>query len=100
MKTNFWIRINSRGSVHTSQGPPRSIGVDEVAMKINLELPNALFTKPQLEASLTVPNEAVNKEVLTPQVTDNIAQAIKQSTGLDMVIRIVDPAEEKTDDPE
>ena len=64
----------------------------EVAFKLNLELPEVLFTRPTLEASIIIPEKSVNPPVITAETVNNIQDAIKQSQGIDLRIWV----EEKT----
>jgi hypothetical protein len=73
----------------TSKSP--ALKSDEVAIAINLELPDALFTRPQLQAQITIPKEAVSKPVIDAAITDNIEQAVKAATGFDLKITVVAP---------
>ena len=94
MMAGFWLKVNYRGTVSATRGKPRFTEVDEVCIRMNVELPNSLFEKPMLQASMVVPKESVTPSVITPEITDNIAEAIKSSTGLDMIVRIVPEEEE------
>jgi hypothetical protein len=91
MRTSFWLRVNDRGKVAISKGPPKKDLSREIAFKLNLQIPDGLFKKPHLEATMAIPETAVQKDVLNAQVTESIAQAIKSSTGLEMVVKIVEP---------
>lgn len=62
---------------------------NEIAVKINLELPDALFTKPQLEARVVVSDKAVSAPVIEAEVVDNVEQIIKDKTGFDVKLTIV-----------
>ena len=90
MKTNFWLTISGRGSVRVTKSPP-SKRIDEVSLHMKLDLPDALFDKPQLQAHIAVPEEAVQTTQVTTEVLNNISDAIRTSTGLDMVVRVVEP---------
>jgi hypothetical protein len=71
------------------------MNVDEIAILLNLEIPDALFTKPKLIAEIKVPEKAVSQEQITAEVTDNIEEAIKSVTGLEMRVSIVEPVGEE-----
>lgn len=62
---------------------------NEIAVKINLELPDALFTKPQLEAKVTVSEKAVAPTTIDAEVVDNVEQIIKEKTGFDVKLTVV-----------
>lgn len=69
-------------SVRVSKGKPRT-EANEVPIKINLELPIGLFKKPQITATVKVPEEQAPVEIST-EIQDNIAKAIRESSGLDV----------------
>jgi len=94
MKTETWLAINSNGSVRTRKTKP-ALYIDEIAIKINVEVPDALFSKPHLEASITVPKEAAMQDVLTADVVENARDAIETSTGLNFVVKVVKEMEEE-----
>lgn len=88
-KTSPW-----RYTVRAAKSMP-ALAPNEVAIKLNLEIPDALFTRPQLEAKVTIPDDAVAKPVIEAQVIDNVQEIIKQQTGFDVRLEVV---EEKKDD--
>ena len=60
----------------------------EVALKLTLELPAALFQRPQIEATINVPDTIKPLEI-TPAMKDNIAAAIQDATqGFDVSINV------------
>ncbi len=87
MKTNVWLTVNKKGVCRVSKGRPR-IDIDEVSVNLVVSLPDGLFTKPRLEATITVPDEAAVPDVVNAIVADNTALAIEQATGLKFAISI------------
>lgn len=87
MKIQTWLAIkktsNWRTTVRTTKSQP-FLGSNEIAFKLNLDLPDSLFTKPQLEASISVPESAASATVIEAETIDNVAEAIKTATGLDV----------------
>ncbi len=67
---------------------------DEIAVKIVIDIPEALFDKPSLEARVTIPEEAVSKPVITAEVIDNVEQIIKQNTGFEVKLIAIEPVKE------
>ena len=63
----------------------------ELAIKLRVEIPDALFEKPTLTASFTVPKEAAVGPVIDTVVTDNVQEAIEQATGLKFEVSVVEP---------
>lgn len=62
----------------------------EVAVLVTLEIPDALFQKPQLQASITVPADAVSAPVIEATVMDNIREIASQELGVDLQISMID----------
>lgn len=94
MKVKKWLTINSRGSARLTQGRP-AIEADEVSILLDVTLPNALFEKPRLEASIEIPEDAVGPDVLNCEVIENVKDAIKQSTGLTFAINVIKEEKEE-----
>ncbi len=76
-----------------SKGSP-TLGRNEVVMKLKIEVPESLFLKPSLEASIVVPADKVSSTVITPEIQENIREVVKQSTGLDLSITLINPVEQ------
>jgi hypothetical protein len=72
-----------------------SLWVDDVAIKLVLEVPNALFEKPRLEAKVTIPKEAVVTEIINAETVDNVEELVKSKIGLDLKVNVVKPEEEQ-----
>ena len=95
MEANFWVKIKAvkryqgwqRSSITTSIAKP-STKPNEVAIKITLVLPDALFEKPQLTARIEIPNDAVTQPNLSADVQDNIAEALSEQLGINVSISV------------
>lgn len=68
---------------------------NEVAVKLAIEVPKSLFLKPSLKASIVVPEDRVSQTVITPEITDNIHDVVKQNTGIDLNISILNQTEDQ-----
>lgn len=88
MKTSFYLVVSKSGSVAAKKNKPH-LAFDEIAILQNLELPDALFKKPALEATVTIPNEAALPQQIEADVVANVKEAIQQSTGLEVRLSIV-----------
>lgn len=73
---------------------------NEVSLRLSLELPNAMFERPQLEAKMEVPEEAVPEITITPEVTENIQKIIKETIGLNMVVSVIEQPKEEGEQEE
>ena len=56
---------------------------------ITPDIPDELFTKPQLQASITVSKDAVSAPVIEADVVDNISEIISKELGIDLNIAVV-----------
>ena len=66
------------------------VAADEVAVKLDLKLPAALFDKPLLSAKINVDGEVPAIE-LDSETVDNIENLLRSTTGLDVEISVVEP---------
>lgn len=57
---------------------------NEISIRLECEIPDALFTVPQLKFNIQVPNEAVPQKEINAEVVGNIQQLIQQSTGFEV----------------
>lgn len=72
MKVSNWLVINKNG-VKTVRKSKPSLDWDEIAVKINLEIPNELFQRPTIEATVKVtdvPNTAYEPELVIDSIKD------------------------------
>jgi len=90
-----YLVIKSNGSAKVVEREPR-LERNEISLRLSLEIPNALFERPRLEATMKIPTEAIPKIKITPTVSDNVEKLIRQSTGLNMHVTVIEhEAEEK-----
>lgn len=96
MKVDFYLTANSNGTLKLNKQKPAS-KYDEVVIAVKLELPDSLFKKPQLSASIKVDEDTVRPFIIDANAVSGITEAIKTQTGLDCNITIEDniPAEQK-----
>lgn len=97
MTTNFYLIVNDRGTtrtVSTKYSPNLKGG--EIAILMNMTLPSALFSRPQLSAEITVPESAILSTPLNADVKNNIKAAIEEVTGLTFDIKVLSKENEET----
>jgi hypothetical protein len=90
MKVSNWLVINKNGVKAVRKQKP-ALDWDEIAIKVNLEIPNELFQRPTLEATVQVtdiPNNAYKPDVILDTV-----DLIEQQTGAKINFTVV-PVEE------
>ena len=68
-----------------------SLAADEVAVRLNVGLPVALFSRPSLEASVTVPPGVVPGPTIDSTVVDNIREIVSKQLGADLTISVPQP---------
>lgn len=73
----------------TSRTP--ALSKDEVAIKLDICVPDALFKRPQIQAKVVVPEDAVTAPVLNAAVLDNVREVLQQQTGMDVSVSLVEP---------
>lgn len=88
MKLTCHLIVKKSGSVRISKSRPNVKG-DEISIAMNLDLPDILFRKPQLQANIVIPEKAVNPKEITVEIADNIREAIEQATGLDVTLEVI-----------
>lgn len=91
MKFINWLIINKNGIKGIRKSKP-DLAYNEIAVRINLDIPKELFERPTIEANLkidNVPNVAYNPELII-----NTKELIEQQTGAKVEFRIL-PIEEE-----
>lgn len=79
------------GAIRVAKGKP-SLHANEVAIRLDIELPISLFRQPDLVAKIEVPAERV-PFVITPEVQQNIAEHLREQTGFTVRIQATSPEE-------
>ena len=90
-----YLVVSERGDTRLSVGKP-ALKASDIAIQIHLNVPLAVFRKPQLEATITIPEEAGAPDTLTAATTEAMSDAVKQATGLTLDIRVVNPTPPET----
>lgn len=88
MKIQFYLVVNSNGTVKVVKNKP-ALQWNEISIKQNLELPNALFQKPHLEATVKIPDDAAMPNQIDADVIENAKEAIEQATGLEVRLSVI-----------
>jgi hypothetical protein len=72
----------------------KSMRANALALRLELNLPDALFVRPQLQASITVDSDKVSAPVINAEVVDNIQRALSAQLGVDIKLSVVEPLKE------
>lgn len=86
MITNQWVTIGKQGIRKVTKTKP-ALAWDEIAIQLRLNIPDELFRRPTIEATLTVkdvPNNAYN-----PEIVVNTADLIEQQTGAKISFTVI-----------
>src|SRR3954466_14377131 len=83
------LRAAGKPSFRTAVKKP-STAKNEIAIKLDIDLPLALFTRPELTASIVVPPEKQPYQI-DADVQHRIAESVRESTGLDVRISVEPP---------
>lgn len=62
-----------------------------IALKLKIDIPDSLFKRPQLQASIKINEEDVAKPEINAAVLDNIKEVFKQQLGVDVKIQHIQP---------
>lgn len=90
MKTGFYLIVNSKGATKTCK--KRSwLNFDEGSIYLTLDLPDRLFEKPILTGKIEVPDASVSPAAITPEIKNNIEEAIQESSGVEVKLEISEP---------
>lgn len=88
MTAKFYLVLNKKGVKKVSKGRP-SLDWDEISISMEVSLPNSLFEKPQLHATVKVDDNQVAPTIINAEMKDNIQTAIQQHTGIPIKLTIV-----------
>lgn len=104
MKIVQYIVIKQTGSGYYKKYSSRmtrnnpAIASNEIAVKVSIDIPEAIFNKPSLEAKITVPESSVSQPVIDAVVVNDIQEIIKQNTGFDVKLEVIDNSKEESND--
>lgn len=71
---------------------------DEVACRIELNVPDSLFERPQLEATIKVKEELLSPNYINPELIINTKELIEQQTGAKIDMKVISYSKEEKDE--
>lgn len=74
----------------TTRKTKPSVGRDEIAIKLELKLPAALFQKPLLAASIDIDGDVPVMDI-SSETVQTIEEVIRAQSGLDVQLSVVSP---------
>lgn len=93
MKTEFWLVVNSNGTVKTIKNEPTT-SPGEVKIKFKMDVPQVYFRQPQIVASIQLPDDQ-NRNVIIDAKTVNLVQETLKEQGI--VLTIIQPKSEESE---
>ncbi|WP_421801786.1 hypothetical protein [Flagellimonas sp.] len=90
MKTKFFLNVNSKGSVRASKTRV-SLYVDEIAIAMELDLPDSLFRKPVISGKISVTEDMVNPATIDADVVEAIKNSISAVEGVELKLLVEQP---------
>lgn len=86
MRVINWLIVNRNGIKGVRKTKP-DLAYNEIAIKVNLELPKELFERPQIEATLKI--EDIPNSAYRPDIVINTKDLIEQQTGAKIDFKIL-----------
>lgn len=92
MKTEFWLAMSAKksrynetyessGVAKVSKNKP-TVGPNTVAVKVDLEIPDAYFERPQFNLLLKLPEPPKKDLGIHPELQDDLEEAISEEMGV------------------
>ena len=91
MKFINWLIINKNGIKAVRRTKP-ALDYNEIAVKINLDIPKELFERPSIEATLKI--DGVPNNAYKPDLIVNTVDLIEQQTGARIEFKVLDTKED------
>ena len=89
MKKESYLIINRNGIVGHRKTKPQ-LNWNEIAVKIKLDIPDEIFIRPHLEATIKVDKDKITTEQIYPDIIINTKSLIEQQTGAKIDFRIIE----------
>lgn len=93
-KFTFYLTFSGSMTTPRTYKNRPNLAYDEISMRLSVNLPDALFKKPQLSAEINVPETAAQPTEISADVQENVRLAIEESTGME--VKITFPETETT----
>ena len=77
-----------KGNAKLSAKSP-SLKAHEIAIKLNLDIPDELFSKPALEAYIVIPKESVIAGKIDTEIIEDIKKTVEDGLGIHMHVSLI-----------
>lgn len=88
MESICYLVANRRG-VHSVRKTKPALNWNEIAVRVEIDLPDVLFQRPHLEAKIVVDKDAVQPVKMTPEILVNTKDLIEQQTGCKIDLKVL-----------
>lgn len=89
-KYEFWLIFGRNGSVRTTKRAP-GLEINERAMQCSVNLPESIFTRPSLKATIQVPSI----DTAVPEINIEAAEtALSEVLGATVAFEVIPPEQE------
>lgn len=89
MKKEAYLIISKSGVMSVRKTKP-TLNWNEIAVKVKLNIPDELFLRPHLEATITVDKDKIKPTMIHPDIIINTAELIEQQTGAKIDFSVVE----------
>ncbi len=93
METEQFLIIG-RGGIRGIRRTKPQLRWDEIAFKISLNIPDALFDRPHLEATIRVDEKDVQSNQINPEIIIHTKKLIEEQTGAKISFKVIPPNED------
>ena len=88
-----WLELKQPRIMSAKNNRTPALKEGEVAIRLNISLPEALFEQPSFKATIEVPAESVTGPLVDAETINNITELVAQSTGLTLTLEVPDEVE-------
>lgn len=78
----------TKGSVRLAAKNP-SLKAHEISIKLNLDIPDELFSKPALEADILIPKTSVVAGKIDAEIINDIQKTVEEGLGISMHVSLI-----------
>lgn len=93
MKVRKFLVVSKNGTAKITANKPK-LATNEIAIQLNINIPDQLFTKPTLVADINVDEKLATQELISAEVIDNAKQLLSEALGLELRISVVEEDKE------
>lgn len=91
MKITCHLVVNQHGGVRITKAPPKTSSFDEIVVLLHLLVPDEIFRKPTITASITIPANAAQPSEIPVEVQMDARDAIERATGMKVELQVLAP---------